>query len=198
MSVTDVFELAGAVIVSLGGGSLLILALSNWLGKIWANRIMEKDRAKHVKELEELRAKLTLQNQKTIDSLKSDLEIYQEKHLRGYKDKIEIYRVTTDIICDLLADLDLQQLSTEPLQNGLLRYDRFNRSRMKAYGYLAMLAPQSVMDAYDNLADHLLSVVDGKEKHDWPKMRELATVLINEVRKDIGIDPSPIEYRGKR
>ena len=59
-----------------------------------------------------------------------------------------------------------------------------------------MLAPQSVMDAADALFDHLLQVSLSQLPYEWPKVRELALALLNEVRKDIGFDSSPIEYRG--
>ena len=53
-SVTKLLELAAAILVSLGGGAANVLGFSSWLGKIWANRLMEKDKAEHAKELERL------------------------------------------------------------------------------------------------------------------------------------------------
>ena len=47
-----------AVIVSLGGGGLLVLGMSTWLGKVWANRILESDRLRFNQELERLRGEL--------------------------------------------------------------------------------------------------------------------------------------------
>ena len=43
MSLRDALSVAAAVIASLGGGAAIVLALSNWLGKVWANRLMEAD-----------------------------------------------------------------------------------------------------------------------------------------------------------
>lgn len=39
----EIFEVAGAILFSLGGGSVIIFALSSWLGKIWAQRIINKE-----------------------------------------------------------------------------------------------------------------------------------------------------------
>jgi len=33
----------GNAIVSLGGGTVIILALSSWLGKVWAKRILNTE-----------------------------------------------------------------------------------------------------------------------------------------------------------
>ncbi len=40
--------------------------------------------------------------------------------------------------------------------------------------------------------------MDGKATYEWPQIRSLAIALINEIRIDLGINPSPIEYRGRR
>jgi hypothetical protein len=60
-----------------------------------------------------------------------------------------------------------------------------------------MLAPQAVMDAQDALIDYLLLVVNGNAKHEWPRVRALALTLLNEIRRDIGIDTSAIQYKGE-
>ena len=55
MDAKTIFELTGAFgfSVIIGGG--LVYLLSGWLGKLWASRILEEDRAKYSKELEALR-----------------------------------------------------------------------------------------------------------------------------------------------
>jgi hypothetical protein len=196
MTITDVFSIATTVILSVGGGGIIVFALSSWLGKIWANRLMEAERAKHAEELERLRSELHHESEATLTTLQSDLEIFKEKHLKGYTDKLAIYRLVTDVIVDALGDLDLITLSGAAA-DGTARWDRFNRGRMKAYGYLAMLAPQSVMDVMDALMDHLIQVSHGQDRYEWPKVRVLVLNLLNEIRKDIGIDASPIDYRGQ-
>jgi hypothetical protein len=47
MSVTALLELAAAILVSLGGGAAIIIACASWLGKVWANRILESDRRRY-------------------------------------------------------------------------------------------------------------------------------------------------------
>ena len=51
MTWEDAFRLSTAVLASLGGGVAVILGFSSWLGKIWASRILNKE--KH--ELEKLK-----------------------------------------------------------------------------------------------------------------------------------------------
>ena len=59
MGTKEIFEVAGAIIASLGGGAALILGLSSWLGKVWAGRILENEKAEHSQELERYKRELS-------------------------------------------------------------------------------------------------------------------------------------------
>lgn len=59
MAWSDVLKVVLGVLASLGGGGAIVLAMSGYIGKIWAARILERERAQHAKELEELRSKLS-------------------------------------------------------------------------------------------------------------------------------------------
>jgi hypothetical protein len=45
MTISDALYVAGAIIVSLGGGAVIVIGLSSWLGKLWAKRILQKESA---------------------------------------------------------------------------------------------------------------------------------------------------------
>jgi hypothetical protein len=51
MSFSHIFDVAAAVIVSLGGGAALVWGLSTVLGNVWAARILEQDRLKYGAQL---------------------------------------------------------------------------------------------------------------------------------------------------
>lgn len=197
MAISEVFGIAAAVITALGGGSAIVLALSSWIGKVWANRLMVQDRANYEQALAKLQAELRHNSERELTNIKSNLDIFKEKHLRGHSDKIAIYRLAVDIIAEILGNLDYIHLTKRLPPNAFKKYDKFNKDRIKAYGYLAMLAPQNVMDAFDTLFDHLILLTQGQEPYEWKKVRDLSISLLNEVRKDIGIDQSPIEYKGR-
>lgn len=52
MQLTQIINIATAIIASIGTSSLLIMGLSSWLGRVWAARILEADKLKYAKELE--------------------------------------------------------------------------------------------------------------------------------------------------
>ncbi|MEM0516715.1 hypothetical protein WCN91_15075 [Pseudoalteromonas sp. YIC-827] len=176
-----IFKVFAGFLASVGSAGAIIFGLSSWLGKVWAQRILEQEKNKMAAELE---------------TTKRELDFAKEKLLSNHSDKIAIYRMVIDTVAEILAAFDShssRQLSPEDARNAL---NTFNRDRIRLYGYLGMLAPQSVMDAQDKLIDLLLLVANGNTVYDWAAVRELALSLINEVRKDVGIDKSPISYNG--
>lgn len=197
MEIRDALEVGSVVLASLGGGALLVFSMSNWLGRVWADRLMQAERAKHDAELEQLRAQLHTKTSNEIELVKRRLDVAATSHLREVQEKIAIYRSVVDLVSEILGDFDRTYLDGKVSPDAQVRYDRFNRGRMKAYGYMAMLAPQAVMDSFDAVVDHLMMISNGSESYEWTKVRALAIAMINAIRQDIGLDKSPIEYRGK-
>lgn len=85
----EVFKLVGAVFLSIGGAGGIIIALSSWLGKVWANHILEKEKKLHQIEIEDYKSKLVFElnranslNNKALHITKvqynKEFEIYQE------------------------------------------------------------------------------------------------------------------------
>jgi len=199
MRVIDALTIVATAIFSIGGAAAVIFALSGWLGRIWANRLMETDRARHALDLEKLRAQFSRDAGVELEAMKRQFDVGMAHVLRETTDKLAIYRQIADMAAEVLGDFDaayIPQFIPAVTVDPASRFDKFNRQRMRTYGYLAMLAPQAVMDAFDALLDYLLVVATGREQYDWPKVRVFALALLNEMRKDVGIDKEPIEYRG--
>lgn len=207
MTTQDIANLALAILGSIGTAGIIVFALSSWLGKLWANRIMASEKQKYEKELSTLRADLERENQKvlagiklqqeqSIEWLKSDLNIFKDKHLKGFNDKLVCYRELINLIADTLGTFDSYMVNGQALSQEYL--SNANRQRLKIYGYTAMIAPQSVMDAQDKLIDYLLEIIEGSKPYEWAVVRNNALNLINEIRKDIAIDTNPIAYNGIR
>lgn len=163
-------ELAGAILFSIGSAGAILFALSSWLGKVWANRLLEKER--------------------------NELAILKETFLKEHGEKITTYKAVIDVVSKILADLDKWKIGDLSPEEGKKAFHTFNEQRLKVYGYLGMIAPQAVMNAQDALMGKILLVAGGHETYEWSEIRALALVLINEIRKDIAIDKSPISYNG--
>ncbi len=184
MTTEEIWKTTAAILTALGGGGVIVAAFSGWLGKLWAEKLMAKEKAKYEVELAELRSKLEKNNQESLTHLQTELEIFRDTKLRGLTDKLEAYQHAIDLISDLCTDV--HQVGTNPEIGNKVVTD-FNRGRLKAFGYLSILAPQEVMDAYVVLTDYLLKITLGGTKFDWIEIRRLSYILINAIRKDIGI-----------
>lgn len=64
MEINEIFMVSGAILSSVGGSAAIIFSFSSWLGKVWAKRILEKDKLKYKSELEKIKAKLQNESQK--------------------------------------------------------------------------------------------------------------------------------------
>jgi len=74
MELKDTLELSGVILGSLGGGAAIIFGFSSWLGKVWGNRLMAKEKAEHSQELESLRSRLTQELESLRSRLTQELE----------------------------------------------------------------------------------------------------------------------------
>lgn len=205
MTYQDIANLTLTILGSIGVAGSIILWLSDRLAKVWTERLLENERQKHKIELAKITTDFEKENQKVLADIKHqqeqslefvryDLTIFKEKHLKGFNDKFQVYRLMIDIIAEVLGDFDSFSTTGKPFPQE--RFDALNRARIRMYGYIGMIAPQAVMDAQDQLIDYLLQVAHGRKVYEWIVVREYGLVLINEIRKDIGIDINPITYNG--
>jgi len=78
----EIFKISGAILASVGGAAAIIFALSSWLGKVWANRILEKEKLAYSSELERIK------NQLHTDAEKQQFvfSLYFEGQFKIYND----------------------------------------------------------------------------------------------------------------
>ena len=108
---TKAFELAFAIITGLGGGSVIVLALSSWLGKVWANRILEKEKSEHAKEIEHYKSELS-KELKRINAIQ-DKALYISK--AQYDNEYIIYQEIWEKLNDCI--INTRRLYTSGFNN---------------------------------------------------------------------------------
>lgn len=82
MTLEEILSVSAAIIGSVGGSAVIIVGLSSWLGKLWANRIMEKDKLEFTKELETIKSEL----QRESEQQKLTFSLYFEGQFKIYND----------------------------------------------------------------------------------------------------------------
>jgi len=80
MELIDLLKLAGAILGSITSAGVIVLGFSSWLGKVWADRLMEKEKAKYEKELEALRNDFDKKMESYKVKLKKSEFIFQKEY----------------------------------------------------------------------------------------------------------------------
>ena len=102
MTWDEAFKLISSAIIAVGGGGAMVLALSSWLGKVWAERILIADRDKYQRQLEKLKSELTLD----VERLKADLALKLEIAKRLSENQFHLYNDLWSSLCDLKISAD--------------------------------------------------------------------------------------------
>lgn len=79
MEFREVIEVSGVILGSIGGGAAIIFGFSNWLGKVWANRLMVEEKAKFSRDLESLKSELVRENESHKIKLKKSEFIFEKE-----------------------------------------------------------------------------------------------------------------------
>ena len=74
----EFWKTIAGIMVSLGGGTFIVMALSSWLGKVWADRLMRRETAKFREELERLTKQLERKNYVSKVRFDAEFAIYRD------------------------------------------------------------------------------------------------------------------------
>ena len=83
MTLKEVFEIAGAIIASLGGSSAIVFALSGYFGKRWADRALERQKQEYTK------LNIEFSNQIDIATRRIQIELDALGHLHKLRTEAE-------------------------------------------------------------------------------------------------------------
>jgi len=172
----EAFKIAQAILLSLGGGGLIVFLLSSFLGKIWAQRILQTEKYEHDKE---------------IAAFKNKLEALAQVNSLNYKQKIDLYKLVSNPIVELVALLSKEDGLTKEA------YYEFDRKRLHITAQLALFAPQNVFEAFNSMIDYIYDSLDNGS-YEFVEFREKALGFLSEMRKDIGIYDDNVSYSGTR
>lgn len=171
------FEIASAVLLSVGGGGIIVIAFSSWLGKVWASRLMSAQTAKHNQDIEELRATLQTQG---------------DKNSQNYKQKIELYKEVSAPLIELVVKAQhAGRLTPQDLKD-------FDQSRLTTTALLAMFAPLPVFHAYNDIIDYIYNAFEEKAVWSFFEFRIKSLEFLSLIRADIGLYHDKVSYRGTR
>ncbi len=187
----NVVSLLTHIVWLVGGVGAIIAAVSWWIGKVLADRILEKQKGNQKMELARLQTELQSTVNERLSRIDTELAIYRETRLSANREKIELYRAAVLPFIDLLINIEYGKLTKDDVAT-------FDKERLKTYTQMVMFAPQSVMDAFDKLVNYLLDCLEGKQNYAWSEVRNRGLDLLNHIRADIGAGQGDIVYKGHR
>jgi hypothetical protein len=106
MTFKDVAEIGASVVVSLGGGAGIVFGLSNYLGRVWADRALENQRQENAR----LNLEFTHQLGLVTERAKSALQIRALEHQVRFS---KLHERRAEIICELYAKVQDAWLVSE-------------------------------------------------------------------------------------
>lgn len=193
MNTEEIFQIAAAIIASLGGSALLLGAFSHWLGSLWAKRMLQDERAKHEQSLLELKTK----NEAALEDLKAQIDTLKQKELSRHFDKLAIYKDIIHIVSEMLRELEAVATQKQKSISPEVEHS-FALNRNKAFGYISLVSCQDVLDKYNEMIDFFISIIYDGVDATWEEMREKAVSMLNAMRLDLDIHEGDVLYQGSR
>jgi hypothetical protein len=158
------------VLTLLGGFAVVVGGLSAWLGKVWANRISQRENAALTAELETLRVKLNQLAEEHSDALTRRRDVYS-KLTNGMRALIGAERQRPDEL------------------------NERRRLLLAAYDEACVWASEDVIAALGLLLDALARNAERAAAVQDTELRSAFRICILAMRKDSGFPDSVFEYR---
>lgn len=194
----------------MGGAGAVLLALSSWLGKVWASRILEREKAELSKSIESTRAELT----RAIEQEKALMVAFQDEH-RAQMEELSSQRLDAlnrrrDVYARLATKLRIFLRADVP-QN---RLEEDRRAFLAAYDEGYIWSSEPVAAAILELVETMVRMAEVLPKAkatppdapEYAQIQEAARVLDAEaqeryrvcllaMRRDCGFPVSTVPYR---
>lgn len=116
MSPDVVADTISRILVYLGGGATVVFLLSSFLGKVWANRILEQDKLKYKSELEKVKKSY----EEELEKYKDQLEREKSRYLRYSEYQFRLYNELWSYLSSL--QLSANNLWTSANLNSLIAF----------------------------------------------------------------------------
>ncbi len=93
MDISKIFEFISPLLAGVGGASIIILGLFSWLGKVWATRLMDKERLENQKKFEEIKRENTIELEEIKSKINSSEHIFKLGAEHKYEQRKKIKEV---------------------------------------------------------------------------------------------------------
>jgi hypothetical protein len=145
-------EILGAI----GGASVIIFGLASWLGKVWAGRILEADRANYNKEVERLKNELN----KELESYKCQIDLARLALSRYSENQFNLYNQLWIALSELKIAGDVLWYKVD-IDSVLAFSDKLRKTREELLKH-ALLVEKQHYEQLNKLLAHFSNYMLGK------------------------------------
>lgn len=148
-------QIASTIIIALGGGSAIVMAVTKWCGNLLSQKLLGNIQNKYEKEIETYKAKLQMTSAKLDAYLQNSMHIIQNQ----YNMEVDIYKKIWSSLYELLGCLDyIYDFENVTVENEVMLRELQNRHYQDLKQKLKIFekdvienAPFYQKEAYDNL-----------------------------------------------
>ena len=177
MDIKELLELSGVILGSLGGAAAIIFGFSSWLGKVWANRLMTKEKAEYAQELESIKNRLVQDTESHKIKLKKSEFLFQ-KEFEAASGFVEFRQ---SILPEhYMPEMDWGDVE-EDIANNFDRMEKWLKSFLGSHG---AILPNEVKDLIE-LSIYKAGSNKHYEKPNAPKAARNAAVEVYKVIEEI-------------
>lgn len=145
----SIMKIGSGVLISLVMNGGVLFGLSSWLGKVWANRILEKEKAKFATELSKLQSQISIDHlslQTALNVFSSGNNIIHEKKINAIQNLWEGFLLVRSNVPGFIPILDAASTDDE--------YDKILKTNF-AQNELQKLTVESLLNNIINPTAHL-------------------------------------------
>lgn len=158
MNMKDLFQLLAALAVSLGGTTVVVVALAKWFGGFISTRLLDSYNNKHERELEKIKSDYSTELEKT----KSELEKAKSRFLRYSEKQFELYN-------------DLWKVLLQTKHQADMLWEKANPQQLPAFGEQIRLTRKAIDDNMilieEDHYEKLIQLISQFENFQFGKLR---------------------------
>ena len=158
MNMKDIFQLLAALAVSLGGTTVVVVALAKWFGGFISTRLLDSYNNKHERELEKIKSDYSTELEKT----KSELEKAKSRFLRYSEKQFELYN-------------DLWKVLLQTKHQADTLWEKANPQQLPAFGEQIRLTRKAIDDNMilieEDHYEKLIQLISQFENFQFGKLR---------------------------
>ena len=180
MDIKEILEWLSAIIISVGGSSIVIVAIAKWFGDRLANKLLEEDKAKYQEDLEIIKSKFNVE----LEFQKSNFEKANSLFFRYSEHQFNLYNELWRSLCDL------EQVGNELWEQADLQ--TVKKFSMQLHS-TKLSVNKSALLIEENHYRELLSILERFENLELGKMK-LITLRNSQAHELVRISNNEIDY----